>query len=184
MATTTQASAANFSPKPCSNCGNKELQRKPRSFGQKILGVYPYICLRCAHHETSFRFNLGIMFRLALLFALVGAGVLLWLHPISFHHSEDPSSQGTAEALAQARTSAGGLSAFEQMMVKKPKATLDNATVLKLWRANVGANVILQMIRTSTADYDVSASAIIDLKQAGVDQSIILAMIDASYSSR
>jgi hypothetical protein len=179
---TTQSSSANYSPKPCKHCGNKELQRKPRSFGQRALGAYPYVCLRCARHETTFRFNL--LFRLAVLLVLVGGGVLLWLHPFSFHRSDDSSSQSTAEALAQARTSAGGLSAFEQMVVKKPKATLDNATILRLWKANVGANVILQMIRTSTADFDVTASSIIELKQAGVDQSIILAMIDASYSNR
>ena len=27
---------------------------------------------------------------------------------------------------------------------KKPRTTMDNAIVLKLWKANVGANVILQ----------------------------------------
>ena len=61
---------------------------------------------------------------------------------------------------------------------------MDNATILKLWKASVGPNVILQLIRTSNADYDVSASAIIELKEAGVDQTIILAMIDASYNTR
>jgi hypothetical protein len=40
------------------------------------------------------------------------------------------------------------------------------------------------MIRTANADYDVSANAIIELKQAGVDQIVILAMIDASYNAR
>ena len=48
----------------------------------------------------------------------------------------------------------------------------------------MGTDVVLQLIRTSTPDYDVSASSIIELKQAGVEQSIILAMIDASYTAR
>jgi hypothetical protein len=69
------------------------------------------------------------------------------------------------------------------MMTKKPKSTLDNATIMKLWHANVGSNVILQMIRTSNADFDVSAGAIIELREAQVDQAIILAMIDASYTN-
>jgi hypothetical protein len=69
------------------------------------------------------------------------------------------------------------------MMLHKPKAVLDNATILKLVRANVEVSVILQMIKTSTADYDLGANAIIELKQAGVDQQIILAMIDASYNN-
>ncbi len=69
-------------------------------------------------------------------------------------------------------------------MLKRPRTTLDNATVLKLWRADVGTDVILQMIRTSNADYDLSANAVIQLKQAGVDRILILAMIDASYNAR
>ena len=39
---------------------------------------------------------------------------------------------------------------------------MDNATILRLWRANVSPNVIVQMIRTANADYDVSANAIIE----------------------
>ena len=114
-----------------------------------------------------------------------GAALLYHEKPDLFHKgSTDESGQGAAEALARARATAGGLTAFEQMMIKKPREQMDNATILKLWRNNVGANVILQLIRTTTPDYDVSASAIIELKQAGVDQSIILAMIDASYTAR
>ncbi|MCU1329577.1 MAG: hypothetical protein JWN34_4947 [Bryobacterales bacterium] len=78
----------------------------------------------------------------------------------------------------------GQLSTFEQLMSKKPKPTLDNATVLRLWRANVGASVILQMIRTSNGEYDVSANAIIVLRDAQVDQAVILAMIDANYNTK
>jgi len=69
------------------------------------------------------------------------------------------------------------------MMLRKPRASMDNATVLKLVKASVGKDVILQLIHTSTADYDVSANAIIELKEAGVDQGIILAMINASYAT-
>jgi hypothetical protein len=68
------------------------------------------------------------------------------------------------------------------MMLKKPRTTLDNATILKLWKAEVGTEVIVQMIRTSNPDYDVSSNAVIQLKQAGVDQTIILSMIDATYN--
>ena len=94
------------------------------------------------------------------------------------------AQQDQAEALARARTAAGGqLSTFEQLMVHKQKTPMDNATVLKLVKANVGKDVILQMIRTSGADYDLSANAIIELKEAGVDPGIVLAMIDVSYAN-
>jgi hypothetical protein len=48
----------------------------------------------------------------------------------------------------------------------------------------VGASVILQMIRTSNGEYDVSANAIIVLRDAQVDQAVILAMIDANYNTK
>ena len=182
---TTSSSAATYSTKPCAKCGAKELQRKPRKLWQKLFALYPYVCLRCSHREVRFRIKPWGVVRLLLLVALpVGGAVVYFAKPDLFHKAPDENAQGGADALARARASAGGLTAFEQMMIKKPRTTMDNATVLKLWRANVGANVILQLIRTSTPDYDVSASSIIELKQAGVEQSIILAMIDASYTAR
>lgn len=93
-------------------------------------------------------------------------------------------AQDQAEALARARTAAGGqLSNFEQLMVHKQKTSTDNTTVLKLVKANLGKDIILQMIRTSGADYDLSANAIIELKEAGVDPGIVLAIIDVSYAN-
>jgi hypothetical protein len=68
------------------------------------------------------------------------------------------------------------------MMIKKPRTTLDNAAIVKLWKANVGAEVIIQMIRTSNPDYDTSSNGIIQLKQSGVEENVILTMIDASYN--
>jgi len=182
---TTSSSAATYSTKPCIKCGAKELQRKPRKLWQKLFALYPYVCLRCSNREIRFRIKAWGVVRLLILVALpLGAALVYGTNPGLFHKAQDENAQGSADALARARASAGGLTAFEQMMIKKPRTTMDNATILKLWRANVGANVILQLIRTSTPDYDVSASSIIELKQAGVDQSIILAMIDASYTAR
>jgi hypothetical protein len=175
----------NYSPNPCSKCGAKELQRTPRRFFHTLAGLYPYVCVRCAARESKFRRGPGTLIRALIVFLVAGAIVIVVQRPawLSFRHA-DESSTSTTEALAQARTSAGGLSTFEQMMIKKPRSTMDNSTILKLWKANVGPNVILQLIRTSNPDYDVSASAIIELKEAGVDQTIILAMIDASYNTR
>jgi hypothetical protein len=183
---TTSSSAATYSTKPCAKCGAKELQRKPRKLWQKLFALYPYVCLRCSHREIRFRIKPWGVIRLLVLVALpVGAAIVYKASPGLFHKAPDDGAQaGGADALARARAAAGGLTAFEQMMIKKPKQTMDNATVLKLWKNNVGADVILQLIRTTTPDYDVSASSIIELKQAGVEQSIILAMIDASYTAR
>jgi hypothetical protein len=110
----------------------------------------------------------------------VGATYLVRL--VAPAHSEE-TSLSTPDALARARTSAGSsLSDYELMMLKKPRTTLDNAAVLQLTKANVGSEVIIQMIRTSNPDFDMSSNGIIQLKQAGVDENIILTMIDASYN--
>jgi hypothetical protein len=62
----------------------------------------------------------------------------LYLRPPSVHTEDGQLT--TVDALARARTSTGALSTFEQMMLKKPRSTLDNPTILQLWKANVGVN--------------------------------------------
>jgi len=108
------------------------------------------------------------------------AGVYVYEHPILIGLDRD--THNSADALARSRSE--GLSAYEAMMLKKPRTTLDNASILRLWKANVGASVIVKMIQTSNPDYDLNANAVIELQQAGVDQAIIVAMIDATYASR
>jgi hypothetical protein len=167
----------------CQKCGLNELRRKPRSLVHRLFSLQPYQCLNCAKFVKKFRFSwLTVTFGLLAVFA-VGVAVLVPGNPQWFHRDTEappPADNG----LASARTATGGqLSPFEQMMIRKPKNVLDNATVLKLVRANVETGVIVQMVKTSSANYDLSATAIIGLKQNGVDQRIILAMIDASYNN-
>lgn len=174
----------------CRKCRAPNLRRRTATFFNAITSFYPYTCGRCGHHQKRFRFTI-VTFVVALMAGtLAGGAVWFGWHPPSFLGGEgnatDPAraQQDQAEALARARTSAGGqLSTFEQLMVHKQKTPMDNATILKLVKANVGKDIILQMIRTSGADYDLGANAIIELKDAGVDQAVILAMIDVSYAS-
>ena len=166
----------------CGKCGLKELRRKPRSWVDRALSLQPYQCSRCANYVRKFRFTAVAV--LVALFIPLAVGAFIYIQENTLWFHKDPDAQSSTDGLARARTATGGqLSPFEQMMLHKPKAVLDNATILKLVKANVEAVVILQMIKTSTADYDLSANAIIELKQAGVDEHIILAMIDASYNS-
>lgn len=120
------------------------------------------------------------------LLLLIVAGLLAaggtYLVRLATHPHTEETSLSTQDALARARTSAGSLSDYELMMLKKPRTTLDNAAIVKLWKASVGAEVIIQMIRTSNPDYDISSNGIIQLKQSGVDENVILTMIDASYN--
>jgi hypothetical protein len=168
----------------CQKCGLNELRRKPRSFVHRLFSLQPYQCLNCAKFVKRFRFSWLTVVIASLAVFAVGVAVLVPGNPQWFHRdAEAPPSADNG--LASARTATGGqLSPFEQMMLRKPnKNVLDNPTVLKLVRANVETGVIVQMVKTSTANYDLSATAIIGLKENGVDQRIILAMIDANYSN-
>ncbi len=171
--------------KPCPKCGAKEWQRKPRRLYHRLFALYPYVCGQCVQRKLRFRIKAWGVVRLMLVVGI--AAIASWLllgRPRLFRRRSEESAQGGAEGLARARATAGGLTSFEQMMIKKPRQTMDNAAILKLWKASVGTDVILQLIRTSNPDYDLTAASIIELKQAGVDQSIVLAMIDASYQTR
>jgi hypothetical protein len=164
----------------CLQCGVPELRRQPRSLFHRLFSLVAYTCGRCDYRHTQFQFSMVTLIALVVVgLSIAGATYLVRVRANA--HSEE-TSLSTPEALARARTSAGTLSDYELMMLKKPRTTLDNATILKLWKAEVGTEVIVQMIRTSNPDYDVSSNAVIQLKQAGVDQTIILSMIDATYN--
>jgi hypothetical protein len=164
----------------CKSCGSRGLQLRPQSFISRILPVASYACVRCGSGTTRFRFSFSVLAILILLLISIGEGAYLYLRLRPGGIRDNPMATGAT--LAQARTN--GLSAFEQMMLKKPRSTMDNVTVLQLWSANVGTDLILQMIRNSNPDFDVDAVAVIELKKAGVDERIIAAMIDAPYNSR
>ena len=179
----------------CRECRSREIRYRQRSVLDRILGLYPLTCGRCGYPDRRFRFTIGTAVLLLAICGLVGGGVWLRMNPPGFLSRLSPaagetatpavSPQDQAEALARARTAAGGkLSTFENMMLNKPKIAMNNATILKLVKAEVSKDVILQMIRTSTADYDLGANDVIELKEAGVDPAIILAMLDASYAAQ
>lgn len=61
--------------------------------------------------------------------------------------------------------------------------TLTNKTVIDLVEAGLGAETIVAKIRTSKGGYDTSTTALIRLKQAGVPDSVMAAMLDRSKAS-
>jgi hypothetical protein len=179
VANVSAPSAQNLS-RLCKSCGSRGLQLRPQSFIGRILPVASYACVRCGGGTTRFRFSFSALVILILLLISIGEGAYLYLLLRPGGIRDSPTVTGAT--LERARTN--GLSAFEQMMLKKPRSTMDNVTVLQLCSANVGTDLILQMIRNSNPDFDVDAVAVIELKKAGVDERIIAAMIDAPYNSR
>lgn len=60
--------------------------------------------------------------------------------------------------------------------------TLTNVEVIALHRAGISSDVIVQKISTSTAAFDTSTAALIALKEAGVPEAVITAMLQAKPS--
>jgi hypothetical protein len=168
----------------CPICGYGHLHRKECTFLDACFALIPFRCSRCPYEERRFRPSWRIASVYLILLGSAAVGTWASTHRGWLHLKRDKLDESGAAALTTARIAAGGhLSSFEQMMLRKPRGTLDNATILKLWRANVGTDLILMMIRTSAPDYDVSARAIIEMKDAKVDQAIIMAMITADYNT-
>lgn len=181
--------AEQFAKITCGKCRTKELRMQEPSIWDRITSFYRYKCMRCGHNQLSFQFEACLPAAL-LITAIFSGAALLWTNPpavLSFkgvmaaNHSSVSSQE---QAVARARAANGGeLSSFEQMMLRKSKPALDNATVLKLVRARVSEAVIVQLIHTSTADFDLGADSIIAMKQAGVSEPLLLSMINVTYGN-
>ncbi len=55
--------------------------------------------------------------------------------------------------------------------------TLDNDAIIKMTKAELGDDIILQMVRTQPGDYKTGADDLVALKNAGVSQAVISAML-------
>jgi hypothetical protein len=62
--------------------------------------------------------------------------------------------------------------------------TLTNDDVIALVRAGLGAEVVKQKIATASGSYDVTSRGLIELKNAGVPDDVISAMLQASAQPR
>ncbi len=171
----------------CRKCGSTDLRTLERLLPDLLFARQRYRCKKCSNRQSSIRFGFINVVQILLLLIIAGGGYYLQSHPFPFRSGDSAGGGGDdAESLARARSamSGGQLSAFEKMMTRRPRSSLDNKAVIQLWRAQVPVNIILQMIRTSNADFDVSAASVIELRKEGLDPSVILAMIDASYTTR
>ena len=163
----------------CGYCRSLELRHEPKSAANWLLFQTHYQCNRCNKHQHRFQISIGSLLLITLLAGSIGGVSYLvwgsnWLRQLV-----DP-----VQVLTQSRAPGGGqLSAFEEMMVRRPKSTLSNPNIVELSKAGVRPEVIIRLIRASNADYDLRANAIIELKRAGVDESVILTMIDQSYGT-
>ncbi len=68
--------------------------------------------------------------------------------------------------------------------VAQPKAegSLTNSAIVGMVKAGIGAEIIVAKIKTATCSFDTSPTALKELKDAGVPDSVILAMVQAAKS--
>lgn len=163
----------------CDKCKSFQVLRVEQTFLDLFFSLQRFECGRCM--ERSTRIQPGWPALAQLLFFVILAGGAYYFSTSRFQLRSRESSVSEVELLTRARQGSGRLSTFEEMMMKKPRPTLDNATILELWKNKVDTAVILQMIRTYNANYDLSASDVIALRKANIDQNIILEMINANY---
>lgn len=61
--------------------------------------------------------------------------------------------------------------------------TLTNAEIVEMTRAGLGAQIIVQKIASSDANFDISAKGLIELKKAGVSDEVIQALIEKNRAT-
>lgn len=89
-----------------------------------------------------------------------------------------PVATSGADAIYRARLASGELTPFERMMLARKKQVLKNEDILLLHSSGADRSVLLKMIQTSGAAYDLSPGGVLQLKKAGIDDVVIMAMID------
>src|SRR5260370_34339843 len=63
-------------------------------------------------------------------------------------------------------------------------STITNKDVLVMHAAGLSDDIIIEKIKTSTCDFDTNASVLVQLKTAGVSESVALAMMRCPSETR
>ena len=72
---------------------------------------------------------------------------------------------------------------FSPVAVFAQQEAIDNATVINMSKSGLSAEIILKKIASSRPAFDVSAASLIQLKNAGVDEGVISAMMERNDSA-
>jgi hypothetical protein len=64
----------------------------------------------------------------------------------------------------------------------KAESPLTNKDVIGMLKAGIGAEIVVAKIKTATCSFDTSPTALKELKNTGVPDSVILAMVQAPKS--
>jgi hypothetical protein len=110
---------------------------------------------------------------------LVAAAAAAQTHWVPLNSQQAKQDQGQVVAPAQAVVPA----AVAPVPARSVSEVLTNDTVISLVKAGLGPDTIEAKISASRTSFDTSTSSLIALKQAGVPDSVIAAMLNRSKSS-
>lgn len=140
-----------------------------------------------AKHREHAYYDLGIM---QLLTGSYKQALASLNQAESFHHdgrnidaiSAVRVAQAQAQTLkrTQAAAAAAAAAAQRQAAAQQQQVasrTLDNATIVKLVKGGLSDDVILKMIAAEPGSFTVSPDAVLELKQSGVSDAVIAAML-------
>ncbi len=179
-----------FPLRRCEGCNDVRAERQHRKTVMHILAsvacFYPYKCRRCMTVGLVFVSSYRLIFPL-----LVVAGLSVIPHYYSAYRARviDRLNQSNALYLAEADSAdtvasrgakATETSPYERMLVNRRKEVLRNEDIVMLAKSGADRALMIRLIMTSTGYYNLSTVGILALKQAGVPDPVIIAMLENS----
>ena len=169
----------------CEKCGQSRLERRSRhgliAVVFSLAGFFPHKCRKCNAKQYRligpFRLALAVLSTVASLAVVVNSsGVIRRLRPEPRALSSvAPASE---DALFASQLASGRVGAFEKLLAARRKQFLHNEDIALLLQSGIEREVVLKLIKASNPAFDISPAGILELRKAGADNAVILAIID------
>jgi hypothetical protein len=125
----------------------------------------------------------GVAFRVAA--TIAASPVLVWVKgkDVTFEKGTETTAYVSGDARieeSQPRTGPSGHPESGADRSAAPSAVLNNADIVQMQKAGLSEEIILSKIGTSTTNFNTGTQDLIRLKEAGVNDNIINAMVQKS----
>lgn len=168
----------------CENCGSEMRRSQRASLGSYWMGclcVFPYRCTHCKRRVNRVHWEQACMFY-SVIFAmvLILATGAFWYRA---RHKQAPRPAAVAlnldARMPDGSVAQGGSAAGPRITIRLDNI-LSNQDIVDLNKANLRADVITRLIRTSPHNFKIDPKALISLKESGTPDDVIAAMIEVT----
>lgn len=162
--------------KRCSSCHAGTLKRCARAgvdeYLASLAGIYPHRCGCCRGRRYAILWTKALPTLLCLLVLLGGVGAVVFGIRLRIAASEGRTMtvKGTRPEIR--KTSAG------KWAMSDSSTVLDNESVMSLAHTNLSTRTLVKVIERSPCRFDTSPRALIRIKQSGVPDDVIYAMLN------